>query len=58
MALSQELLSILVCPKCKGEVEPVEDFTGLVCRACALKYSVRDGVPVMLPDEAQKISGE
>ncbi len=55
MALSNELLAILVCPACKGRVEPVDEGTGLVCRACRLRYPVRDGIPVMLADEAEKI---
>ncbi len=55
MALSNELLAILVCPACKGRVEPVDEGTGLVCRACRLRYPVRDGIPVMLVDEAEKI---
>lgn len=52
MAVSKELLEILVCPKCKGPVTltPAED--GLVCNACALKYEIRDDIPIMLIDEA------
>jgi uncharacterized protein YbaR (Trm112 family) len=57
MALSNELLAILVCPACKGRLEPVEDGTGLICRACRLRYPVRDDIPVMLVDEAEKIEG-
>ena len=53
MSLSQELLDILVCPKCKGalayETEPNEV---LVCAACRLQYAVEDGIPIMLIDEA------
>ena len=55
MALSNELLAILVCPACKGRLETVDEETGLVCRACRLRYPVRDGIPVMLADEAEKI---
>ncbi len=55
MSLSNELFAILVCPVCKGALEQVEDGTGLVCRACRLRYPVRDGIPVMLADEAEKI---
>ncbi len=55
MALSNELLAILVCPACKGGVELVDEGAGLVCRACRLRYPVRDGIPVMLADEAERI---
>ncbi len=55
MSLSNELLAILVCPACKGRVEPADEGRGLVCRACRLRYPVRDGIPVMLVDEAERI---
>ncbi|PKO60402.1 MAG: hypothetical protein CVU24_13090 [Betaproteobacteria bacterium HGW-Betaproteobacteria-18] len=55
MALSPELVAILVCPQCKGTLtlEPAE--TGFICPACRLRYPVREGIPVMLVDEAEKI---
>lgn len=56
MALSKELLDILACPKCKGEIELLSDESGLVCHACSLKYPIREGIPVMLVDEAEEIS--
>lgn len=52
MAISKELLEILVCPKCKGEVKMTEKEDGLVCGACRLVYPIRDEIPVMLIDEA------
>ncbi|MCG8548815.1 MAG: Trm112 family protein [Desulfobacterales bacterium] len=52
MAVSKELLEILVCPKCKGPVELTKSEDGLVCNACALKYEIRDDIPIMLIDEA------
>lgn len=55
MALSKELLDILVCPQCKGDLKPTADEAGLDCPACRLRYPVRDGIPVMLADEAGKI---
>lgn len=58
MALSKDLLDILVCPKCKGEIILLEDGSGLVCHACHLKYPVRDDIPVMLIDEAEKMCEE
>lgn len=55
MALSPDLISILVCPQCKGklELEPAEK--SFLCHACCLRYPVREGIPVMLVDEAEKI---
>jgi len=55
MTLSKELLEILACPKCKGEVELQEDGSKIVCCACRLAYPVRDGIPVMLIDEAESL---
>ncbi|HXY30120.1 MAG TPA: Trm112 family protein [Gemmatimonadaceae bacterium] len=52
MSLSPQLLEILVCPKCKGELEYREGEQCLICRACKLRYAVRDGIPIMLIDEA------
>ena len=52
MTLSPQLLSILVCPKCKGELEYRADEPSLVCHRCHLRYPVRDDIPIMLADEA------
>lgn len=52
MTVPTQLLAILVCPKCKGELEYRETESSLVCHACRLKYAVRDGIPIMLIDEA------
>jgi uncharacterized protein YbaR (Trm112 family) len=56
MTLSAELLEILVCPACKGELdyhaEPPETLT---CRGCRLVYAVVDGIPVMLIEEAMPL---
>jgi uncharacterized protein len=55
MAISQELLEILACPKCKGDLElnPTQD--GLVCNTCKLLYRIEDDIPIMLIDEAQNL---
>lgn len=58
MALSDGLLAILVCPRCKGELRYIEDNPAFVCDSCRLSYAVRDGIPVMLVDEAEKIDEE
>jgi uncharacterized protein YbaR (Trm112 family) len=52
MTLSPQLLSILVCPKCKGELQYRPDESILVCPVCRLRYAVRDDIPIMLIDEA------
>jgi uncharacterized protein len=53
MALDKELLEVLACPKCKGELEYREAEDQLVCHACRLIYPIRDNIPIMLIDEAQ-----
>jgi uncharacterized protein len=50
--LDERLLEILVCPRCKGELEYRVDPEALDCHACRLRYEVRDGIPIMLIDEA------
>jgi uncharacterized protein len=56
MALSQELLDILACPKCKGDLRLTDAQDGLQCIACKLVYPVRDDIPIMLIEEAKPIS--
>ena len=53
MAISQELLEILVCPICKTPVRLTPDNTGLKCATCRRVYPVRDDIPGMLPEEAK-----
>jgi uncharacterized protein len=57
VTLDAELLEILVCPNDHGDVDYREDEQVIVCRACGYRYPVRDGIPVMLIDEAEKPSG-
>jgi uncharacterized protein YbaR (Trm112 family) len=52
MAISKDLLDILACPKCKGDIQLTENGDGLVCSACRLVYPIKDDIPVMLIDEA------
>ncbi len=52
MAVSQELLEILVCPKCKGDIYLNEKKDGLLCDHCKLLYEIKDDIPIMLIDEA------
>ncbi|NPA93907.1 MAG: Trm112 family protein [Thermodesulfobacteria bacterium] len=51
-SISRELLQVLACPKCKGPVELSEDAEALICHTCRLVYEIREGIPVMLIDEA------
>ncbi|VAW40524.1 FIG002473: Protein YcaR in KDO2-Lipid A biosynthesis cluster [hydrothermal vent metagenome] len=53
--IDKELLDILACPKCKGELTLTAEKDGLVCDKCKLLYEIRDDIPVMLIDEAKKI---
>jgi len=55
MAISEELLDILVCPKCKGDIYLTEAGDGLICDNCKLLYEIKDDIPIMLIDEAKKI---
>lgn len=52
MALDDRLLEILVCPACREPVEHKERRHVLVCTGCGRRYPVRDGIPVMLVEEA------
>ncbi len=51
--LDETLLEILVCPKCKGELEYRSEEGALLCHKCRLRYKVEDDIPVMLIDEAE-----
>jgi uncharacterized protein len=53
MAVSKELLDILVCPLCKTPVKLTADSQGLKCATCRRVYPIRDDIPVMLVDEAR-----
>lgn len=53
MAISEKLLKILVCPKCKGALQYRQDKPSLDCSLCELSYPVREDIPVMLLDEAE-----
>ena len=53
MAISKDLLEILVCPVCKATVEMQPDERGLKCVQCRRVYPIRDDIPVMLIDEAK-----
>ena len=52
MAISPDLLEILICPACRAKVELKADGGGLRCVGCHRLYPIRDEIPVMLIDEA------
>ena len=54
--IDKDLFAILVCPKCKGNIDYNKDKSGLVCDACQLEYPIRDDIPVMLIDEAKSLA--
>ena len=56
MAISKELLEILACPKCKGDIHLNEAGDGLICDKCRLLYEIKDDIPIMLIDEAKPLS--
>jgi uncharacterized protein YbaR (Trm112 family) len=56
--VDNKLLDILACPICKGPLQWHRDVQQLVCRADRLAFPVRDGIPVMLEDEARKLSSD
>ena len=52
--LSDKLLEILACPKCKGDLNYDRDNNRLNCENCKLRYRIDDDIPIMLIDEAEK----
>ncbi|MBN2362592.1 Trm112 family protein [candidate division WOR-3 bacterium] len=52
--LDKRLLDILVCPKCKGELEYKSGINRLLCKNCKLAYKIEDDIPIMLIDEAER----
>ena len=56
--MDARLLEIVVCPICKGPLDYLKDTQVLVCKADRLAYPIRDGIPVMLEEEARAMSAE
>lgn len=55
MAVKKQLIDILACPKCKGDIRLSKDEKYIVCESCNLLYEIREDIPVMLIDEAKKV---
>jgi uncharacterized protein YbaR (Trm112 family) len=56
--MSERLTDILACPVCKGALVWQREAQEFVCRADRLAFPVRDGIPVMLPDEARRLASD
>jgi uncharacterized protein YbaR (Trm112 family) len=54
--MDSKLLEILVCPICKGRLEYKKDSQELICQADGLAFPIRDGIPVMLEEEARVLT--
>lgn len=55
MTIHKDLLDILACPQCKGSILLNENGDGLICPQCKLLYEIRDGIPIMLIEEARTL---
>ena len=53
--MDARLLDILVCPVCKGPLEYDKKAQEMICKGDRLAYPIRDGIPIMLPDEARRL---
>lgn len=56
--VATELLEILACPLCKGDLNYDKSNNELICHKSQLAFPIRDGIPIMLIDEARKIEQE
>lgn len=56
--MDARLLDILVCPLCKGPLDYLKEARELVCKADRLAFPIRDGIPVMLDEEARSLSAD
>ncbi|MBT8763484.1 Trm112 family protein [Desulfohalobiaceae bacterium Ax17] len=55
MTLNKDLLDILACPKCKGDLILTQKEDGLICETCSLVYPIKEEIPIMLIEEAIKL---
>ena len=58
MAVDSKLLELLVCPVTKASLTYKKDLDELWCRASGLAYPIRDGIPVMLEEEARQLTAD
>ena len=55
MGIDKELLDMLACPQCKGDIHLNDSENGLICEKCRLLYEIKEDIPIMLPEEAKKL---
>jgi uncharacterized protein YbaR (Trm112 family) len=58
MAINKELLDLLLCPRCRGEVRLNAAGDGLICDNCRILYEIKDDIPIMLAEDAKTIKEE
>ena len=58
MNIPKDLLDVLVCPKCRGNVELSEKEDGIVCKNCRLVYPITEDIPIMLIDSAKPLEDQ
>ncbi|MBL4743456.1 MAG: Trm112 family protein [Cycloclasticus sp.] len=56
--MDRKLLDILACPACKSGLKYLKEEQELICLPCRLAYTVRDDIPIMLVDEARKLTSD
>jgi len=56
--IDKDLLEILACPVCKGDLKYDEKRDVLICDKCRVYYEIKEGIPVLLPDSGKPLSGE
>jgi uncharacterized protein len=54
--MDKRLLEILACPLCKGKLQYYKETRELICRFDKLAYPIRDGIPIMLEDQARHLT--
>ncbi len=55
MGIKRELLDILACPQCKGQLKTNSREDGLICEKCRLVYEIKDDIPIMLIEKAKPL---
>jgi hypothetical protein len=58
MTIPKDFLDILACPQCKSSLEPSESQDRLICRQCRVYYEIRDGIPILLVEEAKPLDSD
>lgn len=58
MPLDRELLAIIVCPKCKGDLIYEPEKERLICKNCSVYYPIREDIPILLIEEAKTVENQ